>query len=201
MRFSTQAVHSGDPEGDPTGAVVAPIYQVSTFRQREPGTEGEYVYSRTGNPTRAALERSVAALEEGENGLAFASGMAAITTVALSFLRKGDHVVAVQDLYGGTRRLFDQIMSNFGVTFSYVEGTAQEDFETAVRPETRIVWIESPTNPLPKVINIPSVAKIAHTHEALVVVDNTFMSPYLQQPLKLGADVVVHSTTKYLGGA
>lgn len=200
MRFSTRAIHVGDTQADPTGAVVTPIYQVSTFRQREPGIEGEYVYSRTGNPTRAALERSVAALEEGEKGLAFASGMAAITTVALSVLQKDGHVLAVEDLYGGTRRLFDQIIRNFGVTFSYVEGTTVNDFETAIRPETKIVWIESPTNPLLKVIDIAAVAKIAHSHGALLVVDNTFMSPYLQQPLKLGADIVVHSTTKYLGG-
>jgi cystathionine gamma-lyase len=200
MRFSTRAIHVGDMQTDSTGAVVTPIYQVSTFRQREPGSEGEYVYSRTGNPTRTALERSIAALEEGEYGLAFASGMAAITTIALSLLKRGDHVLAVEDLYGGTRRLFNQVMRNFGVSFSYVEGSNPKDFEAAIKPETKLVWIESPTNPLLKVIDIKEVAKSAHNHEASVVVDNTFMSPYLQQPLKLGADIALHSTTKYLGG-
>ncbi len=200
MQFSTRAIHAGDDHADPTGAVVVPIYQASTFRQREPGKEGEYVYSRTSNPTRTALERTLASLEEGAHGLAFASGMAAITTVALSLLRKGDHVLAVEDLYGGTRRVFDRVLHNFGIDFSYVEGTAIADFEGALKPETRLVWLETPTNPLLKIIDIAAVAKIAHDHGAIVVVDNTFMSPYLQHPLKLGADVVVHSTTKYLGG-
>lgn len=200
MRFSTRAIHVGEEQANPTGAVVVPIYQASTFRQREPGVEGEYVYSRTGNPTRAALERSLASLEEGEHGLAFASGMAAITTVALSLLRKGDHVLAVEDLYGGTRRLFERVLRNFGVEFTYVEGTNLEDFETGFRPETRMVWLETPTNPLLKIVDIGGTSKIAHDHKAVIVVDNTFMSPYLQQPLRLGADIVVHSTTKYLGG-
>ncbi len=200
MRFSTRAVHSGEEPDDPTGAVVVPIYQVSTFRQAEPGAEGKYVYSRTSNPTRVALERSLAALEEAKHGLAFASGMAAINTIALSLLRKGDHVLAVEDLYGGTRRLFDRILHNFGVEFTYVEGTNPKDFEAGIRPETRMVWLETPTNPLLKILDIASTAKIAHDHKALLAVDNTFMSPYLQQPHKMGADIVVHSLTKYLGG-
>jgi cystathionine gamma-lyase len=185
---------------DEAGAVTVPIYQVSTFRQREPGVEGEYVYARTGNPTRNALERALASLEEGEYGLAFGSGMAAITTVSLSLLSEGDHVVAVQDLYGGTRRLFDRVMRNFGVQFTYVKGSEPKDFQGAIRPKTKIVWVETPTNPLLQIIDIQSAAKSAHDHNALLVVDNTFMSPYLQQPLKLGADIVLHSTTKYLGG-
>jgi cystathionine gamma-lyase len=180
--------------------VVAPIHQSSTFQQSELGVEGEYVYSRTTNPTRIALEKNLAALEEGQYGLAFASGMAAESTVLLSLLRKGDHVVAVEDLYGGTRRLFDRIMRNFGLDFSYSDGTNLEGLEGAFKPETRMVWIESPTNPLLKVIDIAGCAKIAHAHNALLTVDNTFMSPYLQQPLKFGADLVTHSTTKYLGG-
>lgn len=200
MHFSTKAVHAGaDPE-DPTGAVVVPIYQVSTFRQSEPGVEGEYVYSRTGNPTRGALERAIATLEGAEHGLAFASGMGAITTIALGLLKKGDHLIAVEDLYGGTRRFFDQTMRNFGIDFTYVEGTDPEDFTTALRRETKMVWVETPTNPLLKVVDIHAASEIAHDQGALCVVDNTFMSPYLQQPLSLGADVVVHSTTKYLGG-
>jgi cystathionine beta-lyase/cystathionine gamma-synthase len=200
MRFSTRAVHAGEELEDPTGAVVVPIYQVSTYRQREPGADAGYVYSRTGNPTRTALERCLASLEEAQYALAFASGMAAITTVLLSLLREGDHVLAVEDLYGGTRRLFDRIMHNFGVDFAYFKGTDLKDFEASFRPETRIVWLETPTNPLLRVVDISGAAKIAHSHNALLIVDNTFMSPYLQHPLILGADIVVHSTTKYLGG-
>lgn len=200
MRFSTRAIHMGGEPTKPTGAVAVPIYQVSTFRQSEPGVEGEYAYGRTSNPTRTALESNLAALEEGQYCLAFASGMAAITTAVLSLLRKGDHVLAVEDLYGGTRRLFDRIMRNFGIEFSYVEGTNLDQFEAGFRPETKMVWIETPTNPLLKIVDITGTAKIAHDHNALLVVDNTFMSPYLQQPLKLGADIVMHSTTKYLGG-
>ncbi len=200
MRFATRAIHSGEEPENPTGTVVVPIYQVSTYRQREPGSDADYVYSRTGNPTRTALERCLASLEEGEHGLAFASGMAAITTVILSQLRKGDHVLAVEDLYGGTHRLFDRIMHNFGLDFGYVKGTDLNEFETNLKPETKMIWVETPTNPLLRVVDIEGVAKIAHRHNALLVVDNTFMSPYLQHPLKLGADIVVHSTTKYLGG-
>jgi len=173
---------------------------MSTFRQREPGVEGQYVYSRTGNPTRTALESNLAALEEGEFGLAFASGMAAISTIALTLLQKGDHVLSVNDLYGGTRRLFDRVLHNFGIEFGYVEGTKSEDFEKGMRQATRIIWIETPTNPLLKIVDIARAANIAHERGALLVVDNTFMSPYLQQPLSLGTDIVVHSTTKYLGG-
>lgn len=200
MRFSTRAIHGGDEFGDQTGTVVVPIYQVSTYRQREPGKESEYVYSRTGNPTRTALERCLASLEEADHALAFASGMAAITTLLLSLVKAGDHVLAVEDLYGGTRRLFDRIMRNFGVAFDYVEGTGLGEFQAKIRPDTKIVWLETPTNPLLRIVDIASVAKVAHDQNALVVTDNTFMSPYLQQPLKLGADIVVHSTTKYLGG-
>lgn len=199
MRFSTKAIHAGDERGDPVGAVVVPIYQVSTYRQTDPG-RSQYVYSRTGNPTRAALERCLAALEEGKHGLAFSSGMGAITTLLLSLFKKGDHIIAVEDLYGGTRRLFDQVMRNFELSFSYVSGTATEEFEVAFKDDTKAVWIETPTNPLLRVVDIEGVARIAHDHGALLIVDSTFTSPYLQQPLKLGADIVVHSTTKFLGG-
>jgi cystathionine beta-lyase/cystathionine gamma-synthase len=199
FRFSTRAVHAGDTE-DATGSVTVPIYQVSTFRQKEPGVEGEYVYARTGNPTRTALEVALASLEDGRHGLAFGSGMAAIMTLALSLLKQGDHVLAVHDLYGGTRRFFDRMMRNFGVGFTYVEGTSLIGFEKAIRSETRMIWVETPTNPLLQIIDIAAVAKLAHDHNALLVVDNTFASPYLQQPLRFGADVVLHSTTKYLGG-
>jgi len=199
VRFSTRAIHCDDRE-DATGTVTVPIYQVSTFRQKQPGLEGEYVYARTANPTRTALETALAALEEGKHGLAFGSGMGAITSLALSLLRQGDHVVAVQDLYGGSRRLFDRIMRNFGVNFTYVQGSSARAFEEAMRPETKIVWVESPTNPLLQIVDIAITAEVAHERNALLVVDNTFASPYLQEPLKFGADIVIHSTTKYLGG-
>jgi cystathionine gamma-lyase len=200
MRFATRAIHAADRPEDGTGAVVVPIYQTSTFREREPGVEGQYVYSRTGNPTRAALEAVLASLEEGSYGLAFASGMAAASTLMFSLLNKGDHVLAVEDLYGGTRRLFDRVIRNFGIQFTYVEGSDLEDFKAGLTPETKIVWLESPSNPLLKIIDIEAVARLAHCQSATVVVDNTFQSPFLQQPLKLGADIVMHSTTKYLGG-
>ena len=200
MRFSTRAIHAGDELDNPTGTVVVPIYQVSTFNQTQPATGTGYVYSRTGNPTRTALEKCLASLEEAEHALAFASGMAAITTLLLSLLKEGDSILAVDDLYGGTRRLFTRIMRNFGVESTYVDGTNLRDFEAKLTPGTKIVWVESPTNPLLKIVDIAGVAKIAHSHNALLVVDNTFMSPYLQHPLRLGADIVVHSTTKYLGG-
>jgi cystathionine gamma-lyase len=198
VRFPTRAIHAGDDLENPTGTVVVPIYQVSTFRQTQSG--GGYVYSRTGNPTRTALETCLASLEEANYALAFASGMAAITTLLLSLLREGDEILAVNDLYGGTRRLFTRVMQNFGVGSTYVDGTQLGDFESNLKPTTKIVWVESPTNPLLKIVDISAVAEIAHSHNALLVVDNTFMSPYLQHPLRLGADVVVHSTTKYLGG-
>lgn len=200
MRFSTRAIHAGDELENPTGTVVVPIYQVSTFNQTQPAKGTGYVYSRTSNPTRTALEKCLASLEEAEHALAFASGMAAITTLLLSLLREGDRILAVDDLYGGTRRLFTRIMRNFGVESTYVDGTNLRDFEANLSPGTKIVWVESPTNPLLKIVDIAGVAKIAHSHNALLVVDNTFMSPYLQHPLRLGADIVVHSTTKYLGG-
>ncbi len=200
MRFSTRAIHAGDELDNPTGTVVVPIYQVSTFNQTQAATGAGYVYSRTGNPTRTAPEKCLASLEEAEHGLAFASGMAAITNLLLGLLREGDSILAVDGLYGGTRRLFTRIMRNFGVESTYVDGTNLSNFETKLSPGTKIVWVESPTNPLLKIVDIAGVAKIAHSHNALLVVDNTFMSPYLQHPLRLGADIVVHSTTKYLGG-
>lgn len=200
MRFCTRAVHAGDELENRTGTVVVPIYQVSTFKQSQPDVGVGYVYSRTANPTRTALESCLASLEEADYALAFASGMAAITTLLLSLLNQGDHVLAVEDLYGGTRRLFTRVMQNFGVESTYFDGTNLRHYEACFKPRTKIVWVETPTNPLLQVVDIEGVAKVAHSHNALVVVDNTFMSPYLQHPLRLGADVVVHSTTKYLGG-
>ncbi len=199
MKFSTKAIHIGQDPDPATGSVTVPVYLTATYYQPEPGREGKYVYSRTGNPTRDALERNLAALEGGRFGLAFSSGMAATTTV-LMLLRKGDHVIAGDDLYGGTYRLFEQVLRNYGLQFSYVDARDPEKVEKAVRKNTRMVWVETPTNPLMKIIDIRAMAKIARKAKAMLVVDNTFMSPYFQNPLQHGADIVVHSTTKYLGG-
>ncbi|HXT35543.1 MAG TPA: cystathionine gamma-synthase [Chloroflexota bacterium] len=197
--FSTRAIHVGQPPDPATGAVITPIYQTSTFAQEAPGKHKGYEYSRSGNPTRAALEECLASLEGGRHGLAFASGLGAETTI-LHTLRSGDHVVAMDDLYGGTFRLFERVFRPLGITFSYVDARDQAALQSALTPATRLVWLESPTNPLLKVVDIKAVAALAHQAGAKVVVDNTFLSPYLQQPLVLGADVVVHSATKYLGG-
>lgn len=199
MRFATKAIHAGQEPDKATGSVTIPIYQTSTYAQPEPGREGPYVYSRTANPTRTALEENLAALENGRYGLAFSSGMAATTTI-LMLLSKGDHVIAADDVYGGTYRLFQQVLSNYGLSFSYVDARNPAKVESAVRKNTRLIWIETPTNPLMKIIDIKKTARVAARVKAMLVVDNTFMSPYLQNPLDHGADIVVHSTTKYLGG-
>ncbi|HZY46284.1 MAG TPA: cystathionine gamma-synthase [Candidatus Bathyarchaeia archaeon] len=199
MRFSTKAIHAGQEPDSVTGSVTVPVYLTSTYAQPGPGREGKYVYSRTANPTRNALEESLASLEEGKVGLAFSSGLAATTTV-LMLLQKGDHVVAGDDIYGGTYRLFDQVLRNYGLQFTFVDPRFPNRVEKAVRKTTRMIWIETPTNPLMRVVDIQAIAKIARKNRALLVVDNTFASPYLQNPLNHGADVSVHSTTKYLGG-
>lgn len=199
MRFSTRAIHASQDPDPATGSVTVPVYLTSTYQQPGPGREGKYVYSRTANPTRTALEGCLASLEEGVGGLAFASGLAATTTILLS-LQKGDHVIAGDDIYGGTYRLFDQILRNYGLQFTYVNPEDPEKVAKAVRKNTRLIWIETPTNPLMRIVDIREVSKISKKAHALLVVDNTFMSPYLQNPLQLGADIVVHSTTKYLGG-
>jgi cystathionine gamma-lyase len=199
MRFSTRAIHAGQDPDPATGSVTVPVYLTSTFQQPGPGKEGKYVYSRTANPTRTALEECLASLEEGRGGLAFSSGLAATTTILLS-LQKGDHVIAGDDIYGGTYRLFDQILRKYGLQFTYVNPDDPENVAKAVRKNTRLIWIETPTNPLMRIVDIRQISKISKKVHALLVVDNTFMSPYLQNPLQLGADIVVHSTTKYLGG-
>jgi len=199
MRFSTKAIHAGQDPDPATGSVTVPVYLTSTYMQLKPGREGKYVYSRTANPTRNALEESLAALEDGKVGLAFSSGLAATTTVLL-LLRKGDHVIAGNDIYGGTYRLFDQVLRNYGLQFTYVDPRSPDNVEKAVRKNTKMIWIETPTNPLMRVVDIRAISKIATKSHAMLVVDNTFASPYLQNPLKLGADISVHSTTKYLGG-
>jgi len=203
--FETAAVHAGEEpvfsEGA-SGDVVVPIHLSSTFARADVAKPtGGYEYSRSSNPTRRALEQKLAAIEGARFGLAFSSGLAAETTVALSLVKKDDHVVAFDDLYGGTRRLFAHVFQeNFGITFSYVDARDAENVKAALRKNTRFVWLESPTNPLIRLCDIREIAGIAHDAGALVVVDNTFASPYFQHPLALGADIVVHSTTKYING-
>lgn len=199
MKFETLAIHAGQEPDPGTGAVTTPVYQTSTYQQEAIGRHKGYEYSRTGNPTRAALETALAALEEGRFGLAFASGVAA-TTAVFSLLRPGDHVLAGDDLYGGTYRLLEKIFRPWGLQVDYADVDDPGAFARGLKTNTKLVWVETPTNPLMKVIDIAAVAGNASKANALVVVDNTFASPYLQQPLALGADIVVHSTTKYLGG-
>lgn len=198
-RFSTLAIHAGQPSDPTTGAVTFPIYQTSTFHQEEPGVHKGFCYSRTGNPSRQALEENLAALEGARRGLAFASGLSAINTV-LNLLRAGDHVVTCRDLYGGSYRIFTKLYTKFGVEFTFVDTTRVEEVETALTPRTKVLWLESPSNPLLTVTDIAACAALARGRGVLAVVDNTFATPYLQRPLDLGADIVVHSTTKYLGG-
>jgi len=204
MKFATKAIHVGEEPGLGEGAsgdVVAPIHLSTTFARREiEHPTGGYEYSRTGNPTRDALEARLAALEDARHGMAFASGLAAEATVFFSLLRAGDHVVAFDDLYGGTRRLFSHVLDPFGVTFTYADAVDPANAERAIRPQTRIIWLETPTNPLMKLCDIAAIAALARGRGILTVVDNTFATPYFQRPLDLGADVVVHSATKYLGG-
>ncbi|HVD51481.1 MAG TPA: PLP-dependent transferase, partial [Candidatus Udaeobacter sp.] len=197
--FETLAIHAGQEPEAVTGAVVVPIFQTSTFAQEAVGKHKGYEYARTGNPTRTALEICLAALEGGRWGLAFASGMAATDAVA-HLLSKGDHVVMTDDVYGGTYRLFTKVFARLGIGLTAVDMRKPEAARRAMRPSTKLVWIETPSNPLMKVLDIAALAEIAHKGKALAVADNTFASPYLQQPLRLGADIVLHSTTKYLGG-
>jgi cystathionine gamma-lyase len=204
MKFSTKAIHCGEEpnlkEGG-CGDIVTPIHLASTFARTEiDKPTGGYEYARTGNPTRKALECRLAVLENAKYGLAFASGLAAETTLALALLKNGDHVIVFEDLYGGTRRLFDRTLANFGLEFSYVDATKTENVESAIKSNTKLIWLETPTNPLLKLCDIKAISDIAKKHNLITVVDNTFASPYLQNPLNLGADIVVHSTTKYLGG-
>jgi cystathionine beta-lyase/cystathionine gamma-synthase len=198
--FATRAIHAGQDPDSATGATIVPIYQTSTYTQEAPGRHKGYEYSRTGNPTRAALEECVAALEGADYGLAFASGLAA-TTAVMSLLSPGDHVVAGDDLYGGSYRLFDKILPRTGgLDFIFADTTDPASVEGALRPETKLLWIETPTNPMLTLSDIAKLSEMARECGAVVAVDNTFASPYFQNPLSLGADIVVHSTTKYMGG-
>jgi cystathionine gamma-lyase len=199
MEFATRAIHVGQEADPSTGATITPIFQTSTYTQQGLGDNKGYEYSRTGNPTRAALEACLAALENARFGLAFGSGMAATSTI-LSILRPGDHVIAGDDLYGGTYRIFERVLRPMGVTFDYVPARETAAYAAAVRPETKLIWVETPTNPLLSLVDIAAVAAVARAHGAILVVDNTFATPYLQRPLDLGAHVVVHSTTKYING-
>jgi cystathionine gamma-synthase len=200
MRFETRAIHEGQDPEPAYGAVNVPIYQTSTYAQSGVGEHKGYDYARTGNPTRTALETAVAALEEGYGALSFSSGMAAESTF-FYLLQPGDHVIIADDVYGGTYRLVAKVLRpSAGVEFDTVDLTDLDALKKALRPETRVVWVETPTNPLLKIIDIAAVAELAHEAGAWCVVDNTFASPYLQQPVGLGADAVIHSATKYLGG-
>jgi cystathionine beta-lyase/cystathionine gamma-synthase len=197
--FATRAIHSGQEPDPLTGAVTVPIYPTSTYVQRGIGEHKGYEYSRVSNPTRTRLEQNLAALEGGIASRVFSSGMAAINAI-VSMLKSGDHVVCGNDLYGGTPRLFNQVMSNFGLEFTYVDTSEAENVERAIRKNTRMVYVETPTNPLMRLTDLAAMSAICRRKKLWLVVDNTFMSPYFQQPLALGADLVVHSTTKFLNG-
>lgn len=197
--ISTAVIHGGVSVDERTGAVSVPIYQTSTFRQDALGVNRGYEYSRTGNPTREAVEKLVAELEGGRSGFAFGSGMAAITAV-LSLFRSGDRILISENVYGGTFRVLDKVFKNFGISYSIVDTTSREAFDAAFSDDVKAVLLESPANPLLTVTDIRMVSEVAHSHGALSIVDNTFMTPYLQKPLALGADIVIHSATKYLGG-
>ena len=199
LGFSTRAIHAGQEPDPTTGATIVPIYATSTYTQAAPGKHKGYEYSRTGNPTRHALETCLAALEGGERGLGFASGSAASAAI-LTTLRPGDEVAAAADLYGGTYRLLERTFRPWGLVARYTDDPSPAGFARIITAATKLVWIETPTNPMLQIVDIAAIAELAHKAGALLAVDNTFASPYLQQPIRLGADLVVHSTTKYLGG-
>ncbi len=199
LSFLTRAIHAGQEPDPTTGAIMTPVYLTSTYVQSSPGEHKGWEYSRTHNPTRKAYENCIADLEGGKFGFAFASGCAATTTIVQQY-KQGDHIIAGDDMYGGTFRLFDKVLKNNGLNFSYVDLTDPEHFKKAINPQTKMVWLETPTNPTLKLVDIETISKIAKMNNICVVVDNTFMSPYFQKPLELGADIVVHSATKYIGG-
>lgn len=197
--FATRAIHAGQSPDPTTGAIMTPVYLSSTYVQSSPGVHKGWEYSRTHNPTRKAFEDCMASLEEGHTGFAFTSGCAATATI-LGMFRSGDHVIAGDDMYGGTFRLFDKVIRNHGVEFSYVDLTRTENLLSALKPNTKLIWLETPTNPMLRLVDIAAISQVAKSKGILVCVDNTFMSPYFQKPLTLGADMVMHSATKYIGG-
>ncbi len=199
MKFGTKAIHAGIEPDPSTGAIMTPIYQTSTYVQASPGNHKGYEYSRTHNPTRTALQKNLAALENGQFGLCFASGMAATDTL-LKLLKPGDEVISTNDLYGGTYRIFTKVYEAFGIKFHFVSMDEVKNVEALINEKTRMIWIETPTNPLLNIVDIKAICKIAGAKNIITVVDNTFATPYLQNPLDLGADVVAHSVTKYLAG-
>ncbi len=200
MKFNTRTIHGGQQDTDPAfGAVMPPIYQTSTYKQSTPGGHKGFQYSRTGNPTRAALERSLASIENGKYGLAFGSGLAAIDAV-IKLLKSGDEIISTNDLYGGSYRLFTRIFEKMGIRFHFVSMENAAGIEQYINENTKMIWVETPTNPMMNIIDIAAMVRIAKEHQLLLAVDNTFATPYLQQPLELGADIVMHSATKYLGG-
>ena len=200
MKFNTKVIHGNQHHDPSTGAVMPPVYQTSTFVQTSPGVPlAEYEYSRAANPTRTALEQALASIENGVRGLAFASGLAATDSV-MKLLKPGDEVIAMDDLYGGTYRMFARIYQEYGIKFHFIDMTNYAAFQAAINENTKLVWVETPTNPLMKLADIAEIAKITKKHNLLFAVDNTFATPYLQKPLDLGADIVMHSATKYLGG-
>ncbi|HEX3153380.1 MAG TPA: PLP-dependent aspartate aminotransferase family protein, partial [Candidatus Angelobacter sp.] len=198
--FSTACIHTGQEPDPSTGAIVVPIFATSTYVQQEVGKNKGYEYARVSNPTRTPLETNLAALESANSAHVFASGMAAVTAVTQCFLKQGDHLICGHNVYGGVPRFFDQVMANYGVEFSYVDTSDLDALKKAIRRNTRIIWVETPTNPLMVLTDIKEVSRIAHASGAEVVVDNTFLSPYFQRPIEFGADMVMHSTTKFLNG-
>lgn len=199
MKFGTKAIHAGLEPDPATGAIMTPIYQTTTFVQESPGKHKGYAYARGKNPTRVALEKNIAALEDGKHGLCFSSGMAA-TDAVIKLLRPGDEVITGDDLYGGSYRMFTKVFANYGIKFHFIDMTDASKIQKAVNPNTKLIWAETPTNPTMQIIDIEAAGIIAKKHNLLLAVDNTFASPYLQNPLSLGADIVMHSVTKYLGG-
>ena len=200
MKFNTKTIHGGQHDVDPAyGSVMPPIYQTTTYSQTTPGGHKGFEYSRSGNPTRAALERAFASIENGEYGLAFGSGLAAIDAV-IKLLKPGDEVISTNDLYGGSYRLFTKIYEDFGIKFHFIGMENAANIERFINDKTKLIWVETPTNPMMNIIDVKASAIIANKHNILLAVDNTFATPYLQQPLDLGADIVMHSATKYLGG-
>lgn len=198
-QFETNAIHAGQDPDPATGAITFPIYQTSTYVQEAVGKDKGFLYARTSNPTRSALESCLASLEGAKYGLCFASGMAAVTNV-LSLLKAGDHVIAADDLYGGVPRVFNHVFAGYGIEFTYVDTTYTDRVEAAIKPNTKLVWMETPSNPLLKITEIRAISSLTHRHKLILVVDNTFATPFLQRPLDLGADIVLHSVTKYIAG-